>query len=295
VSDALFGALLDLAQRPAALAAGCGALGLIVGSFLNVVVHRLPLMLEREWQDECARLAGREPDGAARLGLSAPRSRCPACGAGIRWHDNVPIVSWLLLGGRCRDCAAPISRRYPATELAAGLLAAACALRFGPGLPLAAALVLSWSLLALALIDWDAQLLPDDITLPLMWLGLAASLWHVTVGPREAIVGAAVGYLALWLVFHAFKALTGKEGFGYGDFKLLAACGAWFGAASILPIVLVASLSGALVHGSAVLLGRGAFSDRIAFGVYLCPAAWLYLMWGEATIAAWLAYTVRLG
>jgi leader peptidase (prepilin peptidase)/N-methyltransferase len=295
VSDALLAALLELAQRPAALAAGCGVLGLIVGSFLNVVVHRLPLMLEREWQDECARLAGREPDAQGRLGLATPRSRCPSCGAGIRWHDNVPVVSWLALGGRCRDCAAPISRRYPLVELAAGLLAAACALRFGAGLPLLAALAISWSLLALALIDLDVQLLPDDITLPLMWLGLVASLWHVTVGPREAIVGAAVGYLALWVVFHAFKALTGKEGFGYGDFKLLAACGAWFGAASILPIVLVASFAGALIHGSAVLLGRGAFGDRIAFGVYLCPAAWLYLMWGEAAVAAWLAYTVRVG
>jgi leader peptidase (prepilin peptidase)/N-methyltransferase len=295
VSDALLASLLDLAQQPAALAAGCGVLGLIVGSFLNVVVHRLPLMLEREWQDECARLAGREPDARPPLSLVAPRSRCPSCGAGIRWHDNVPVLSWLLLGGRCRDCRAPIARRYPLVELTSAALAAACALRSGPGLPLAAALVISWSLLALSLIDLDAQLLPDDLTLPLMWLGLGASLWHVTIGPREAIVGAMVGYLSLWIVYHAFKAATGKEGFGFGDFKLLAACGAWFGAGAILPIVLAASFAGALLHGGAVLLGRAELGNRIAFGVYLCPAAWLYLMWGEQVVSAWLAYTLRVG
>lgn len=295
MSDALLASLAELLATPAALAVVCGGLGLIVGSFLNVVVHRLPLMLEREWQDECGRLAGREPDDQGRLSLSAPRSRCPHCGAGIRWHDNVPVVSWLVLHGRCRDCGGAIARRYPLVELGAGLLAVACALRFGPGLPLMAALVISWTLLALALIDFDVQLLPDDLTLTLMWLGLVASLWHVTVGPRDAILGAAVGYLALWVVFHAFKALTGKEGFGYGDFKLLAAFGAWFGFTAILPIVLFASLVGALIHGSAVLLGRAEFGNRIAFGVYLCPAGWLYLMWGEAAVAAWLAYTVRVG
>lgn len=295
MSDALLASLLDLARQPAALAAGCAVLGLIVGSFLNVVVHRLPLMMEREWQDECARAAGREPEERPPLTLASPRSRCPACGAGIRWHDNVPVASWLALGGRCRDCGAPISRRYPLVELAAAALAAACALRFGPGLPLAAALLVSWTLLALALIDLDHQLLPDDLTLPLMWAGLLASLWHVTVGPREALVGAAVGYLSLWVVFHAFKAATGKEGFGYGDFKLLAACGAWFGPWSILPIVLLASVAGALVHGGAALRGRAGFGDRIAFGVYLCPAAWLHLMWGEALVSAWLRYAVRVG
>jgi len=295
VIDASSAALALLFADPVALAVACGLLGLIVGSFLNVVAHRLPLMLEREWQDECARLAGREPDAAGRLSLVAPRSRCPHCGAAIRWHDNVPVLSWLVLRGRCRDCSGEISPRYPLVELAAGLLAVCCALRFGPGLPLLAALTISWTLLALALIDLDAQLLPDDLTLPLMWLGLGASLWHVTVGPREAIVGAAIGYLSLWVVYHAFKAVTGKEGFGYGDFKLLAACGAWFGATAILPIVLIASLTGAVVHGGAVLAGRGAFGDRIAFGVYLCPAAWLYLMWGDAMVAAWLGHALRSG
>jgi len=295
VGDALLGSLLEMTGSPAALAAICGVLGLVVGSFLNVVVHRLPLMMEREWQDECERLAGREPAARPRFDLVAPRSRCPHCGAGIRWHDNVPVVSWLALRARCRDCGGAISARYPAVELVAGLLAAACALRFGPGLPLLAALAISWTLLALALIDLDAQLLPDDLTLPLMWAGLLASLWQVTVAPREAIVGAAVGYLSLWVVYHAFKAATGKEGFGYGDFKLLAACGAWFGAKAILPIVLLASFAGALIHGTAVLLGRAELGNRIAFGVYLCPAGWLYLMWGERMVAAWLAYTVRVG
>jgi leader peptidase (prepilin peptidase)/N-methyltransferase len=271
------------------LVATCAAFGLVVGSFLNVVIHRLPRMLEREWRAQCAELEGRGPPAASRYDLIVPASRCPACDHAIRWYENVPLVSWLLLRGRCSACRAPISVRYPLVELAAAVLAMAAALRFGAGPQLLAALAISWSLLALALIDLEHQLLPDDLTLPLLWLGLLASLIQPFVGPREAIVGAAVGYLSLWSVFHLFKALTGKEGFGYGDFKLLAAFGAWFGAGAILPIVLLASVAGAAVGLGLIAARRATLGSRIAFGVYLCPAGWLYLMWGAEWVQRYLA------
>lgn len=271
------------------LVATAGAFGLVVGSFLNVVVHRLPRMLEREWRAQCAELEGRAAPTGPRYDLIMPGSRCPACDHAIRWYENLPILSWLALRGRCSACQAPISARYPLVELAAVLLAMACALRFGSGPQLLAALAISWTLLALALIDLEHQLLPDDLTLPLLWLGLVASLWQPFVSPREAIVGAAVGYLSLWTVFHLFKALTGKEGFGYGDFKLLAAFGAWFGAGAILPIVLLASVAGALVGVSLIAARRATLGSRIAFGVYLCPAGWLYLMWGAEWVRRYLA------
>lgn len=291
--DALLASLAQLGADPVVLAGACGVLGLMIGSFLNVVVHRLPLILEREWREECIRIAGGEPPPGERLSLVVPRSRCPHCGHGIRWYENVPVISWLLLRGCCSACGGRIALRYPLVELASGALAVACAVRFGWDPSLAGALVVSWTLLALALIDYDHQLLPDDLTLPVMWLGLVASLWHVTVGPGDAIIGAAVGYLALWIVFHAFKALTGKEGFGYGDFKLLALLGAWCGAKAILPVVLLASFAGALVGGALIATGRASLGSRIAFGVYLCPAGWLYLMWGDATLAAYFALVQR--
>jgi leader peptidase (prepilin peptidase)/N-methyltransferase len=281
-----------LQAEQALLAATCAALGLIVGSFLNVVVHRLPKMLDREWRAQAAELEGREPEAAPRYDLIVPGSRCPACDHAIRWYENVPVLSWLWLRGRCSACHAPISARYPLVELAAGALALICALRFGASPQLAAALVVSWTLLALALIDLEHQLLPDDLTLPLLWAGLLASLFHPFVGPRDAILGAAVGYLSLWTVFHLFKALTGKEGFGYGDFKLLAAFGAWFGVGAILPIVLLASVAGALVGVGLIAVQRATLGSRIAFGVYLCPAGWLYMMWG----AEWVRrYMVAMG
>jgi leader peptidase (prepilin peptidase)/N-methyltransferase len=271
------------------LVATAGAFGLVVGSFLNVVVHRLPRMLEREWRAQCAELEGRVAPTGPRYDLIMPGSRCPACDHAIRWYENLPILSWLALRGRCSACQVPISARYPLVELAAALLAMACALRFGSGPQLLAALAISWTLLALALIDLEHQLLPDDLTLPLLWLGLVASLWQPFVSPREAIVGAAIGYLSLWTVFHLFKTLTGKEGFGYGDFKLLAAFGAWFGAGAILPIVLLASVAGALVGLGLIVTRRATLGSRIAFGVYLCPAGWLYLMWGAESVRRYLA------
>lgn len=278
-----------LQAEQAFLAATCAVLGLVVGSFLNVVVHRLPRMLERRWRADCAELEGREAPPAPRYDLASPASSCPTCGHAIRWHENIPVLSWLLLRGRCSACRAPISRRYPLVELASGALALACALRFGSSIELAAALAISWTLLALALIDLEHQLLPDDLTLPLLWLGLLASLWHPFASPRQAIVGAAVGYLALWTVYQLFKALTGKEGFGFGDFKLLAAFGAWFGPSAILPIVLLASLAGALVGLGLIAAKRAEFGSRIAFGVYLCPAGWLYLMWGAEAVQRYMS------
>ena len=278
-----------LQDSPALLAMAAGVLGLAVGSFLNVVIHRLPIMMRAEWRADCAELEGREPPAGEKLNLLAPRSRCPACSAPITPLQNIPLASWIALGGRCAACRAPISIRYPLVELAAGTLALFCALRFGAGLQLAAALAISWTLLALALIDLEHQLLPDDLTLPLLWLGLLASLWHPFVGPRDAILGAAVGYLSLWIVFHLFKALTGKEGFGYGDFKLLAAFGAWFGVGAILPIVLLASVAGALVGLGLMAARRATLGSRIAFGVYLCPAGWLYMMWGAGWVRSYMA------
>jgi leader peptidase (prepilin peptidase)/N-methyltransferase len=288
VDDALGNLTALLRSDPYWLGAACAALGLMVGSFLNVVVHRLPRMLEAGWRAQCAELEGRAPVPAARFDLVVPRSRCPSCEHPIRWYENVPVVSWLALRGRCSACRAPIALRYPLVELASGLLALACAMRFGWSPALAAALLLSWALLALALIDLDHQLLPDDITLPMLWLGMAASLVPVMVTPRQAIVGAVVGYLSLWTVFHLFKALTGKEGFGYGDFKLLAMLGAWCGAQAILPVVLLASLVGAAVGLGLVAAGRASFGKPIAFGVFLCPAAWVYLIWGERWVARYL-------
>ena len=293
MGDALANLVELLSHDRTWLASSCAGLGLIVGSFLNVVVHRLPRMLDADWRAQCAELEGRAAPGTPRFDLIHPASRCPRCEHPIRWYENLPVLSWLALRGRCSACRAPIALRYPLVELASGFVALACALRFGWGAGLAAALLLSWALLALALIDFDHQLLPDDITLPLLWLGLLASLVPVFVAPRAAIVGAAVGYLSLWVVYHLYKALTGKEGFGYGDFKLLAMLGAWAGPLAILPVVLLASVAGAAVGLALVATGRASFGKPLAFGVYLCPAAWLYLMWGEAWVARYLALAAR--
>jgi leader peptidase (prepilin peptidase)/N-methyltransferase len=273
-----------LRASPALLVGVVAVLGLLVGSFLNVVSLRLPHMMEAEWQRE-ARLileAPAEDPPPARLSLWHPPSRCPGCGAGIRpWH-NLPVVGWLWLRGRCADCRAPISPQYPLVEAVSGLLAAACAWHFGWGAPLAAGLVLSWALLVLTVIDLRHQLLPDDITLPLLWIGLCLACFGVFTTPSASIAGAAFGYLSLWLIYHAYKLLTGKEGMGHGDFKLLAALGAWFGAASLPMIILLSSLVGSVV-GIGLILMRG--RDRnlpISFGPYLAGAGWLTLIWGDA-------------
>ncbi|HWY23451.1 MAG TPA: A24 family peptidase [Nevskia sp.] len=273
-----------LRAEPAALVAVCILLGLVVGSFLNVVSLRLPRMMEATWRHE-ARMILEMPEqnpAPPRLTLSAPASRCPSCGAAIRpWH-NLPLFGWLWLRGRCADCKAPISAQYPLVELAAGLLAGACAWRFGWSAQLGPALGLSWTLLALTVIDLREQLLPDSMTLPLLWAGLVLSCFGVFTTPQASIVGAAFGYLSLRGIYEIYKLLTGKEGMGHGDFKLLAALGAWFGAVSLPMIILLSSLVGSAV-GIALIVLRG--RDRnipISFGPYLAGAGWLTLMWGEA-------------
>lgn len=225
-----------------------GVLGLLIGSFLNVVIHRLPLMLERRWAADCAELSGQPAPTAEPLNLMRPRSRCPHCGHPIAWHENIPVLSYLRLRGRCSQCAAPIGWRYPAVEVATGVLFAACAWRWGLGAQGALWAGFAAALLALAAIDWDTTLLPDDITLPLLWAGLlGAALGFNGVTLGDSVWGAAVGYLSLWSIFWGFKLLTGKDGMGYGDFKLFAAIGAWMGWQALIPVLLMASIVGAVV------------------------------------------------
>lgn len=271
-----------LAAHPTLLLVCTGLLGLLVGSFLNVVIHRLPLMMERRWQQEAREMLSLDAVESAPLSLLKPASRCPACGTGIRAHQNIPVLSWLLLRGRAACCGVAISARYPAVELLTALMSAACAWRFGYGLELAGALILTWSLVALAFIDLDTQLLPDDITLPLLWGGLAFALFGGLVTLDDAVIGAIAGYLSLWLVFWAFKLVTGKEGLGYGDFKLLAALGAWLGWAALPQIILLSSLVGALTGIALIALRRQQRGAPMPFGPFLAAAGWLALMGVDA-------------
>ncbi|MGB8327209.1 MAG: A24 family peptidase [Steroidobacteraceae bacterium] len=272
-------------------------IGLLVGSFLNVAIHRLPKMLERDWRAQCAELEGRAPAPAAeRYNLVVPRSACPACRAPIRAHHNIPVISWLLLRGRCAACGTPISARYPLVELSSGLLSAAVAWNFGFGWPAFCAIAITWILIACTFIDIDTQLLPDNLTLPLLWLGLAASLFAPAAGgaslpvdPRTSLIGAIAGYASLWSVYQLFRLVTGKEGMGYGDFKLLAAFGAWLGWQMLLPIVLMSACVGAAV-GIALILVRGRErSAPMAFGPYLAAAGWVVMMFGPQIVAKYLA------
>lgn len=275
-------ALISLLQasQPAFIAVTL-VLGLLVGSFLNVVIYRLPRMMEREWHEQLAEATGSESASQEPpLTLATPGSSCPHCGHRIRWYENIPLVSYLVLRGKCSACSAAISLRYPLVEMATGLLSAVVAWHFGFGWPAAAALLLTWSLIALSMIDFDHQLLPDAITLPALWLGLVLSLHPVFTDPRSAIIGAAAGYLSLWSIYHLFRILTGKEGMGYGDFKLLAMLGAWLGWQALPVIVLLSSVVGA-VAGIAMILLLG--RDRqlpIPFGPYLAVAGWIALLWG---------------
>ena len=285
--------LLDgLSHSPTFLALTALVLGLCIGSFLNVVIHRLPLMMEREWRRECRVLLGQAPEAEEALSLMQPASRCPACRAPIRaWH-NIPVLSWLWLRGRCASCGVAISPQYPLVEAVTGLLSAYCAWRFGWSAALPAALVATWALVALTVIDLRTQLLPDAITLPLLWLGLVLGAGGLFTTPAASIVGAAAGYLSLWSVYHLFRLLTGKEGMGYGDFKLLAALGAWLGWQALPAILLLSSISGALV-GIGLIVFRG--HDRtvpIPFGPYLAAAGWLMLVAGADLSAAWLRWTL---
>lgn len=274
--------LIELLEaHPAFLIGLAGVLGLVAGSFLNVVILRLPVMMERAWRRQCAELAGAEPGAPERFDLAWPPSRCPGCGRPVRAVENIPILSWLLLRGRCAGCGQAISARYPVIEAATAVLSMIVAWRFGASVETLAALPLTWALIALSVIDFDHQLLPDSITLPFLWIGLLLSLGGVFTDPASAILGAMAGYLGLWSIYWLFKLTTGKEGMGYGDFKLLALLGAWLGWQLVLPVVLISSVLGAIV-GIGLILVRG--RDRnipIPFGPYLAGAGWITLLWGE--------------
>lgn len=266
-------------------------LGLLVGSFLNVVIHRLPLIMHREWQQQCHELIGSEAPQTDTLTLSTPRSRCPHCSHAISALENIPVISYLILRGRCRGCQASISVRYPLIEALTGLLSAVVAWHFGFSWACFGALLLTWALIALTFIDVDEQLLPDSITLPLLWLGLFFNLFGSFTDLQSAVIGALAGYLSLWLVFHAFRLVTGKEGMGFGDFKLLAALGAWLGWQFLPVIILLSSLVGAVVGISLVLLRQHQRSQPIPFGPYLAAAGWLALVWGETINQGYLRWS----
>jgi leader peptidase (prepilin peptidase) / N-methyltransferase len=256
--------------------------GLAIGSFLNVVIHRLPRMMENEWKDQCAELAGTAPSvGGPHFNLVVPRSHCPSCSTPLRVRDNVPVVSWLLLRGQCAHCGVKISARYPIVEVLTAVLSAVVALRFGFTHATLLALVFTWTLVALTFIDADTTLLPDDLTLPLLWLGLGANLVGTFAPLNEAVIGAIAGYLVLWSIYWLFKLATGKEGMGYGDFKLLAALGAWMGWKALLPILLLSSLVGAVVGIFLIVLARRGREVPIPFGPYLAAAGFIVMLAGS--------------
>jgi leader peptidase (prepilin peptidase) / N-methyltransferase len=292
-----------LSSSPSFFITSCLVLGLVAGSFLNVVIHRLPIMLERDWREQCEELAlqgsvpppqARPPD-RERFNLIVPRSACPSCRAPITALQNVPILSYLALKGRCAACGVSISVRYPIVEALTGLLSAAVAWRLGFGWPALAGLAFTWFLVALAFIDIDHQLLPDNLTLPLLWLGLVVSLWLPQSGSaptpvdlRSSLIGALAGYLSLWTVYQLFRLATGKEGMGHGDFKLLAAIGAWLGWQLLLPVVLVAAAVGA-VSGAIMLAVKGkGRGTPIPFGPFLAAAGWLMMLFGHELVRGYL-------
>lgn len=268
-------------------------MGAIVGSFLNVVIYRLPLMMEAEWRKECSVLLDIEPTTTSsneRFNLAFPPSRCPTCNTGIKPWQNIPIISWLVLGGRCANCKAPISKRYPVIEFVSALVAAFAAWYFGFSGTLLATLILLWALLTLTMIDIDHHLLPDQITLPLLWLGLAINTGGMFVPLVDAVWGAIAGYLSLWSVFHVFKLLTGKEGMGYGDFKLLAALGAWMGWQMLPVVILLSSLVGAVVGSMILVAQRKGRGTPIPFGPYLAGAGAIAFFCGNWLIQNYLQF-----
>ena len=282
-------AYLSILLTPAALF----VIGLLIGSFLNVVIHRLPLMLERQWQQDARDMLelGDQASDDQPLSLSQPASRCPSCGHQIRWYENIPLISWVVLRGKCSGCSARISWRYPLVELATGLLFAACAWHFGPQ-----PFTLAWCgvvavLVAASMIDWDTTLLPDDLTLPLMWAGLvAAGLGWAALPLHDALWGAVAGYLSLWTVYWVFKKATGKEGMGYGDFKLLAALGAWLGWKMLLPIILISSIIGAVVGIILKIKSSLREGQYVPYGPFLAGAGLVVLFAGETRVLDWFGW-----
>ena len=287
--------ILTLQSSPSAFILLAALVGLIVGSFLNVVIHRLPIVLQRQWQQEYASLAETPSEGTVATetyNLVWPGSRCPHCGHNIRAWENIPVVSFLWLKGKCAACAAPISRRYPLVELVTATLTAAVAWHFGLSFAALAVIILTWGLIALTFIDIDEQLLPDLITLPFLWLGLVLNSFDLLPynGIASAVIGAAAGYLVLWLIFHIFKLLTGKDGMGYGDFKLLALFGAWFGWQALPLVILLSSLVGAIVGLSFILVADRDRRLPIPFGPFLCAAGWIAALWGNSITTLYLQY-----
>jgi leader peptidase (prepilin peptidase) / N-methyltransferase len=288
-----------LASSPAVFIATWLMLGLVVGSFLNVVIYRLPIMLERQWREQCAEVTGAAAAATVpatlpeRFNLVIPRSSCTACRTPIPALHNIPLLSWALLRGRCARCGASISVRYPLVEALGGVLFALVAWRFGFGWPALAAVVLTAFLIALTFIDIDRQLLPDSLTLPLMWLGLLLSLFGpqpvspVPVDLRSSLIGAIAGYLSLWSVYHLFRLVTGKEGMGYGDFKLFAALGAWLGWQVLFATILLAATVGAIVGITLIAIRRHQRAAPIPFGPFLATAGWLMLMWGQSLLGSY--------
>lgn len=265
-----------------------GLFGLMIGSFLNVVIHRLPIMMERDWHCQCSELRGETPPVLETLTLARPRSRCPHCGHPISALENIPILSWLVLRGKCSACRAAISPRYPAIEALTGALTAVTAAHFGPGWAAGGAILLVCALITLTFIDFDTQLLPDSITLPLLWLGLVFNLFGTFTDLQSAVIGAIGGYLSLWSVYWGFKLATGKEGMGYGDFKLLAALGAWLGW-QILPLtILLSSLVGAVIGIALIVLAKRGRQVPMPFGPYLACAGFLALFWGKELTQSYL-------
>lgn len=274
-------------------------LSLLIGSFLNVVIYRLPIMMEREWRAQCEELAETEAADipAGRFDLVFPRSRCTSCDAQITAMQNVPIVSYLILRGKCASCGSSISKRYPIVETLSAILTAIVAWRFGFGWESAAAVLLTWTLIAISVIDIDHQIIPDSISLPFVWIGLMLSLFHPMQGSEvlfidseTAVVGALAGYLSLWTIYQLFRLMTGKEGMGYGDFKLLAVLGAWLGWQMLPLIILLSAIVGAVVGISMIVFRRADRSTPIPFGPYLAAAGWIAMLWGPQIVAAYLDY-----
>ena len=280
-----------LASNPLAFVFCALVIGLLVGSFLNVVIHRLPIMMQRDWQSQAREfLALPEEPTRPAFNLILPHSHCPHCDHEIRPWENIPLVSWLALRGRCSACKAPISKRYPIVELACGLLSGYVAWHFGFSWQAGAMLLLTWGLLAMSMIDVDHQLLPDSLVLPLLWLGLIVNSFGLFASLPDALWGAVVGYLALWSVYWLFKLVTGKEGMGYGDFKLLAMLGAW-GGWQVLPLtILLSSVVGAVLGTLMLRLQKAESGTPIPFGPYLAIAGWIALLWGDQITASYLQF-----
>ena len=273
---------IDLLRDPAVFVPTCVVLGLCVGSFLNVVIHRLPKILERQWRAECAEFTGTESPPAEKFNLVVPRSRCPSCGHGITALENIPLVSYFVLGGKCSACKARISPRYPLVEALTGLLSGYAAWRFGFSAAAFGALLFSWAMIALAFIDLDTSYLPDNITLPLLWAGLVLNLFGMFTDLKSAVIGAAGGYLVLWSVFWTYKLATGRDGMGYGDFKLLGAIGAWLGWKLLPLVILVSSIAGAAIGIALIVFARHERDKPIPFGPYLAIAGLIALFHGAA-------------